>query len=199
VARVYIAANMAHVPIISNFIECGQQPRYQNLKTARNESVRLKYSASANEIRRFAWGRSVVAGSKAFENCIDDLAEATAPGSQPNQSLTPFDALPVASLVSALCLQTSCATQRRRFVMESAIVGAAIVVALYVAIRLALRHYFPLPARRLTGGKPPRHDSEKSAGAPCRGRLHAGRSGPANGRSLRRTERGRPVRQPPST
>jgi len=39
----------------------------------------------------------------------------------------------------------------------------------------------------------------KPAGAPGRGRLHAGRSGPANGRSLRRTERGRPVRQPPST
>jgi hypothetical protein len=49
--------------------------------------------------------------------------------------------------VSALCLQTSCATTG--FVIDGWIIGAAIVVALYVAVRLVLRHYFPPDTPRL--------------------------------------------------
>lgn len=67
--------------------------------------------------------------------------------------------------------------------ITSLIIGVAIIVALYIGLRLVLRHYFPSDTWH---AKRPRPDSGKPAGAPASCRLH-GRSLFANARaSLRR-------------
>ena len=73
--RVDVASNMPDVSIVSDLIECRQQPRNQDLEAAGHVGVVFQLTARSDEVSRFARRGGEGSAGVTIQDCVNNFAK----------------------------------------------------------------------------------------------------------------------------